>query len=371
MGRAVSQILPQFASLFSKEQAERIYKAPMFSGSRHPTWLPLFGEEQSLHGGDYRLDQSVVLIRNWDDGAKWLKEKTEKLLDLKGVNNASAAMAEIRAFGGLIESGFKVEPVEETDKPTPDFVATTRDQTVAFEVAAKHQDKEQDKLREGIYNAMHGNGPVPPSVEHSVYQNRHGSIKISVSEHHPGGKPNPEKPNDSAQTNFISRVCAIKGCEKQIPNDKASVLIIDFNDFGRPMAPLTLIDQTEPAIACLYGFTSGALWYAFYGWKEAPVFEGDMRFKMEHDGRFRLKGKQSSKLSAALIVLPEHVVCFENPSAAFPLTESTRLCLTRFPRFDLKHSVLDWYQGDVEQQLKLDRRMITALDAKFDDIRWR
>ncbi len=366
----VNQRLPGFASLFSSDQARRIDRAPMFSGHRHPTWVPLFGEEQSLHAGHYRLEQSVRLIADQKDGTKWLAAKTAKLLDLDDVNNASAAMAEIRAFGGLIEAGFDVKPEVETDKPTPDFTATAEDQRVAFEVAAKHQDHEQDELQGRILDAMRGNGPVPTGVEHSVHQGRRVSVSMFVSEHQPGGRPDPKKPNDSVQTNLISRVCAIKGSERQIPDDKSAVLVVDFNDFGGPLAPHTLIDQTAAVIAGHHGFTSGALWYAFYGWKGAPVFEGSKRIRMEHDGRFRMRGEHSSKLSAALIVLPEHVVCFENPEAAFPLAEGTRLRLARFPWFDLKHSVLQWQRGDVEQQLELDRRMIATLDARFDDIRW-
>ena len=332
--------------------------------------MPLFGEVHALHAGHYRLDESVRLISNREDGGGWLAAKTAKLLDVDDVNNGSAAMAEIRAFGGLIEAGFDVNPVVETEKPTPDFIATTEDQTVAFEVAAKHQDREQDELQGQIHDAMRGNGLVPEGVEHNVDRGRRGSIKMFVSVHQPGGKPNVEKPNDSVQTNLISRVCAIKGRERQIPADKAAVLVVDFNDFGGPLTPHTLVDQAVPAISGRGGFTSGALWCAFYGWKGAPVFEGDERVRMEHDGRFRLAGEQRSKLSAALIVLPEHVVCFENPGAAFPLAESTRLRLARFPWFDLKLSVLEWRQGDVQKQLELHVGMIGRLDARFDDVRW-
>lgn len=369
-GWPLSQRLPGIASLFSSEQARRIDEAPMFSGHRHPTWVPLFGEEQSLHAGHYRLEQSVRLIADRKDGARWLSAKTEKLLDLDDVNNASAAMAEIRAFGGLIEAGFEVNPEVETDKPTPDFFATSEGETVAFEVFAKHQDHEQDELQGRIHDAMRGDGPVPAGVEQSVHRGRCVSIRTLVSEHQPGGRPDPKKPNDSVQTNLISRVCAIKGRERQIPEDKAAVLVVDFNDFGGPLAPHTLVDQTEAVIKGHHGVTSGALWYAFYGWKGAPVFEGTKRVRMEHDGRFRMGGERSSKLSAVLIVLPKHVVCFENPGAVFPLAEGTRLCLVRFPWFDLKHSVLEWQRGDVERQLELSGQMIARLDARFDDIRW-
>ena len=342
----------------------------MFFGRRHPIWVPLFGEEVSLHAGHCRLERSVGLIANREDGAQWLAGKTAKLLDEEDVNNASAAMAEIRAFGGLIEAGFDVRPIAETEEPTPDFVATARDQAVAVEVAAKHQDREQDSLQGRIHDAAHGTGPVPEGVEHSVHHDRHGSFEFFVSVQQPGGKPDPAKPDDSVQANLVSRVCAIKGDERQIPDDMAAVLVVDFIDFGVPLAPFTLIDQTAPVIRGAMGFTSGALWHAFYGWKGAPLFECDRCVRMGHDGRFRLEGKRKSKLSAVLVVLPEHVVCFENPTAAFPLAENTRLRICRFPRFNLTRSVLEWRQGDVKKQLDLHSRMIARLEANFSLIRW-
>ena len=366
----MSRGLPAFAALFSDEQKRRICEAPMFSGQRHPAWVPLFGEGRSLHAGHYRLEQSVKLIAVHPDGVSWLKAKAAKLLDQKDVNNASAAIAEIRAFGGLIEADFDVQPLPETDETTPDFIAKTAHQAVAVEVAAKLQDHRQDDLQGMIHDAMRGDGPVPEGVGHSVHGRRGGSIQMFVSAHQPGGSPDPSKPDDSVQANLISRVCGIKGKEHQIPEDMAAVLVVDFNDFGNSLTPFTLIDQTAPAIAGSDGFTSGALWYAFFGWKGAPVLERDERVKMGHDGRFRIRGDRKSRLSAALLVMPEHVVCFEHPMAAFPLAEDTRLRIARFPRFDLKQSVLEWTPGAVERRVDLDVEMIARLDARFEDIRW-
>ena len=238
VGRGVGRMsrgLPAFAALFSDEQRRRICEAPMFSGQRHPLWVPLFGEETSLHAGHYRLEQSVKLIAVQPDGLSWLKAMAAKLLDQRDVNNASAAMAEIRAFGGLIEAGFDVQPLPETDETTPDFIAKTAHQAVAVEVAAKLQDHRQDDLQGSIYDAMRGDGPVPEGVGHSVHR-RHGrSIQMFVSAHQPGGSPDPSKPHDSVQANLISRVCGIKGKEHQIPEDMAAVLVVDFNDFGTPL----------------------------------------------------------------------------------------------------------------------------------------
>ena len=350
--------LPAFAALFSDEQKRRICEAPMFSGHRHPVWVPLFGEGRALHAGHYRLEQSAKLSADHADGVSWLKAKAKTLLDQKDVTNASAAIAEIRAFGGLIEAGFDVEPLPEADETTPDFIAKTEHQAVVVEVAAKLQDHKQDELHGRIHDATHGKGPVPKGVGHSVHRGRGGTIQMFQSVHQPGGSPDPSKPHDSVQANLISRVCGIKGKEHQIPEDMAAVLVVDFNDFGVPLTPFTLIDQTAPVIAGREGFTSGALWYAFFGWKGAPVFGGDERVKMGHDGRFRMCGDRKSRLSAALLVMPRQVVCFEHPTATFPLAEDTRLRIARFPWFDLKHSVLEWTPSAAERRVDLDVEMI-------------
>ena len=365
------QPLPSFSALFSVEERQGIYGAPMFRGRRHPIWVPLFGEDQSIHAGHRRLEQSVRRIISVDQGKTWLEGKKTRLLDRDEVNNASAAMAEIRVFGGLLEAGFDVKPVAETDEPTPDFVGTAGDQQVAFEVASKLQDRAQDELQEQIHDAIRGKAPVPEGVGFCVHRGERNVVTMFESVQHPFGRPNPAKPNDSVQTNAISRVCRIKDDERQIPDDGAAVLVVDFNDFGSPLAPHSLVDQTVPMIAGVDGFTSGALWYAFYGWKCAPVFEGRRRVNMEHNGRFRRSGEGKSKLSAALLVMPKHVVCFENAGAKFPLTEDTRLRIARFPWFDLKHSVLEWEPGDVGHQVELHSRMIRRLKARFNDIRWR
>lgn len=362
---------PAFARLFSKEQLNEIEVAQLPNGRRHPIWLPLFGEGRSLHRGHYRLEQSVILITEHSGGSEWLKRKVPSLMDLESVNNSTAAMAEIRAFGGLIEAGFDVEPLQETDENTPDFVAKDGSQDTAVEVAAKHQDKRMDDLEKCIHDARQGKRPMPDGVEHSVHHGHRGRIDMTVWCHQPAGAPDPSKPNDSVQTNLISRVCSIKGDEHQISEDKSAILIVDFNDFGGPLAPHTMIDQTEPLIAGNYGYVTGALWYAFYGWKGAPVFENDRKLTMEHEGRFRMDGSSKSKFSATLLVMPEYVVCFEHLSASLPLADSTRLHITKYPRLDLKHSVFDWTPGTVASQIELDQRMISLFEANYSDLRWK
>ena len=79
---------------------------------------------------------------------------------------------------------------------------------------------------------MHGSGDLPDGVEPHIDHGELVNIKMDVSPHQPGGAPDREKPNDSVQTNFISKVCGIKGLVSQILSDRPAVLIVDFNDFA-------------------------------------------------------------------------------------------------------------------------------------------
>lgn len=107
----------------------------------------------------------------------------------------------------------------------------------------------------------------------------------------------------------------MKGDESQINPDQPCILIADFTHFGGP-AVSKLIDphQTTPLIRGHKGLCSGAMWHGVYGWKRAPVFEEILiePKRMGHDGRFRLTGKNLSRLSAVLFVFHKGVVLLEN-----------------------------------------------------------
>ena len=361
--------LKYFPKLFTPSQLEEIKESPKYFGNRHPTWFPLFAEQ--LRTTDYRLDSAVASICDQPNGMIWLKDKIPKLLDQKAVNNASASMAEIRAYGGLLESGFTVCPVKEGETATPDFYIDLCGERTAIEVAAKHQDEEQDQLQDAIEKAMHTKGEeLPQDVEHYVRHSENCTIKMVISTHQPGGKPDPCKRNDSVQRNMISRLCGIKGKEKQIPSGLPSVMIIDFTNFGGPYFSNFLSEQTAPIISGHQGLTSGAIWYAMYGWKNAPVFEeGSHRpLRMSHQGRFRQSKEKKSKLSGVLIILPENAVLLENPWAMHRLTDKTRLAFCRYPWFDLTRSICDWQVGDAEHLVALQQRMIEVFYQRFDEM---
>ncbi len=126
------------------------------------------------------------------------------------------------------------------------------------------------------------------------------------------------------------------------------------------------LEQAAPLISGRDGLTSGALWYAFYGWRGAPIFEEDFFPRdrvvpMGHDGRFRMMGKKKSKLSGVILVLPDGLILLENPWTAHPLPDRARRFFERLPWFDLGRSVCDWSPGDALTQADLGRRQIESM----------
>ncbi|TGR23139.1 MULTISPECIES: hypothetical protein [unclassified Mesorhizobium] len=191
-------------------------------------------------------------------------------------------------------------------------------------------------------------------------------IDFTVSEVHPFGAPDPGKPSDTTQTTAFSKICSIKAKETQIAEGKPSILWIDFRDLGK-WADVLKEEQGSPLISGHHGtLCSGAIWYGFYGWKDAPVFDdhiggGQSITPMAHFGRFSREAQKVSRYSAAILCLGEASILFENPAAAAPLSGEQRAALTRLPWFNLEHSVADWQRGDIDGAYALARTMIEAL----------
>jgi hypothetical protein len=281
------------------------------------------------------------------------------------ISSASSSLAEIRSYGGLLECGFSVIPIPRRDDSTPDFCIDAGGGQITVEVFAKHQDNEQDRLLDAVHSK---DGVLPDGVERRTQTAGNRTITTTIVELTPAGKPNPTKPHDSVQANMISRVCAIKQNEKQIPDDRPALLVMDFAHFGGPVAAKFLKSgQAAPVESGHHGITCGSIWYAMYGWKGAPIFEEGSRklVRMGHDGRFRLDGKKKTKLSAVLVVMSESAVLLENPWATHRLSDLARLTLCQFPWFEIARSIADWHSGDADQQVTIHRRMIETLDQHY------
>lgn len=343
--------------LLSAKELAAIRDAPRIATGRYPTWYPIFASEQ--RPVDHLSNQAVANIFGNGDEA-WLTGLTPRLCGIDDPAEASAALAELRAYGGLLEAGFKVTPVPVGPDPTPDFEVDAGDGSVVVEVFAKHSDEDETELWRSIQA-----GQTPPGVERHSAKIKGGELKTVVSEHHPGGVPDPLKPNDSVQANVISRICGAKKNEQQFPADRPSLVWIDLRSFGGWPEALTL-EQCVPLISGHSGLTSGALWYAFYGWKGAPIFEEDVPLherivSMGHDGRFRLQSPKKSKLSGAILALSEGLVLFENPWADNPLPHQALRFVERLPWFNLGHSICNWVKGDASVSVEAGRRVIESM----------
>lgn len=252
----------KFNDLFDQEQLEAIKNAPEFIGSKHPTWFPLYAEKKRAI--DYLVNSAVQKISQEKNGQSWLSDLNTSLTNQVDISNASSALAELRAYGGLLEAGFVITPIPRRDDSTPDFHIDAGDGKIIVEVFAKHQDKDQDDL----INAAHlRRENLPNGVERISRKFENGTITTTIIELNPAGSPDPDKEVDSIQANMISRVCAIKQKEIQIPEDHPSLLIMDFAHFGGPYGSLFLqAPQIAPIESGHNGITCGSIWYALYGW---------------------------------------------------------------------------------------------------------
>ena len=354
--------ITKFPDLFTPAESKALADAPLQpSGTRHPTWFPLHSHEPRVI--DMLVREAVPRIALEAGGEVWLRDLAPRLSDFADDRNASSSLAEIRAYGGLLEAGFNVAPIPRTSSATPDFTVDVGDGPVTVEVFSKHQDEVQDALMAAVHSP---DGEHELGIERSSATHGNRRVTTAVTVLTPGGHPDPDSKWDSVQANLISKVCGMKRDETQVDPEHPCVLIADFCHFGGPtMAKLLEPRQTAPVISGHRGLCSGAMWYGVYGWKGARVFEELLRdpLRMGHDGRFRLAGKKKSRLSAILFIFHGAAVLLENPWADKPLTPLTRLAFGRYPWFDLVHSVADWHPGDALALVELQRRRIEAFDV--------
>ncbi|OUC14999.1 MAG: hypothetical protein B0A82_09230 [Alkalinema sp. CACIAM 70d] len=346
------------SDLIPDTEKEIIADMPMQGDQRHPAWHPLFNKASSSTNTLTNKAVAQVALQGNDIG--WLNNLLPRCID-SNFEEAASALAELRAYGGLLSAGFKVTPIPVTSAPTADFQINAGDGEVVVEVFAKHQDEDQQKMLEDI-----AKGGTPEGVERNKYIKGGVQVETTTAVLQPGGKPDPNKANDSVQANMISRVCAAKGPEHQFAGDKPSILWIDFRSMGI-WPDVISPDQAAPLMSWNDGITSGALWYAFYGWRGAPIFEEDFVFseriyKMGHNGRYRLTGKSKSKLSGALISLPKATLLLENPWATHRLPEMCRRYCVQLPFFDLTRTIADWKAGDAERQIEVHKSAIDEIE---------
>jgi hypothetical protein len=179
----------------------------------------------------------------------------------------------------------------------------------------------------------------------------------------PFGAP---KPGQSVTRNAIQKLAQIKQKEEakqQFSDTAPSILWLDFQDEAWSL--IINSNDAVPVVSWHGGFYSKPLWYAFYGWKDAPVFQGETTERgahrpldvMRHDGRFR----QNTKIDAVVASFPNDTIILENPFSRKPVRPWFWSRLTLLPNFNFALSQLNWPQADLSQRIDAQKTRLEAL----------
>ncbi len=280
-------------------------------------------------------------------------------------SEASSVLAEVRAYGTLLESGLMVQPEPTVNGKSvrPDF-AVGGDNSVIVEVHAR-QLESSEKTRFIKEDAK----SQKRHCEFLALTNSTDWLSIRVTEHEvaPFGAnwldedSGPCKPGDSVLTNAVAKIVGTKGGEKQADPAKPFVLWLDFQD--PTVFPFGLDDvQFTPIWAHRGSVESGAVWMALYGRKGDQLVEmtGSSQHHirtLQHEGRFY----QTKRLSAIVFSTIESVVLMEHPDPDIPVPSSFRAAMLRTPKFRLDLSICEWQPSLVKQRTLIEREALNGV----------
>lgn len=205
--------ISKLTELLTTEERNNV-AASSGSDRPHPVDLLLTREDgTSQHA--VNVEQALKQVSYAD--MAWITKMKPRLIGTNFADSA-AALAELRAYGALLEAGYKVTPIAvNNQKPTPEFTISDGSNEAIVEVHAKQFDATTEKEVQQ-HRKTAAEEPKSPGV----------SIRTHVVQ--PFGKPKVGKPGDSTTTNAISRICAIKQKEHQFPDNIPAILWLDFQD---------------------------------------------------------------------------------------------------------------------------------------------
>ena len=354
----VNESLTPLFEVFTKADLESLRSAS--TKSRPHPLISLFGDPQKPSQVAYNTASVTrrILCRN----KAWLKQIRVRLLDQSDPTNSAAALAEIRAFGALLEAGFDAVPLPtKKGRPTADFRVSSTDTDVFIEVHCRQlSDETQKSIDEHT---------TQQDREFQKWREAHPEGGALIGPPHvvrPFGDP---KEGRTVTARAISALCQMKGDEKQFLDRSANVLWIDLQD-DHTFHGMFDENTASPIKSSNRKFTSGELWYALYGWKGAPIFENfpDVPLRkplgMEHDGRFS-RTDRPTLLSAIIATFPRATVLLEHPSPTTVLPDAFRNRAMLLPWAKLERSLCNFEPTLVKRMVEQQRRLILAVSKKF------
>ncbi len=330
-------------ALLTPEQLATI-KHLKWKDRRHPLQRLLFPQDRDEQ---FVYNTGVALNLIFERDERWILSKKRQLLSTENYNDASSVLGEVRAYGALLRCELTVKPGSAGVTSEPDFLVETE---VFVEVHAKQPEPDEalalERHHDERFRSIPGEG-----------------VSVRMHFHTPFGVP---KPGESVTRNAIQKLAQIKQKEeaKQQFSDLApSILWLDFQDEAWSL--IINASDAAPIVSWHRGFYSKPLWYAFYGWKGAPVFQGEMieagacrpLNKMRHDGRFR----QNTKIDAVIVSFPKDTIILENPFSRKPVQAWLWRKLTLLPDFNFELSHLNWPRADLSQRIETQKITLEAL----------
>lgn len=331
---------PVWNEIFTTEEISKIKDLPRHH-QRHPLQRIIFPK---TYGSDFQVATNTekALGSILRTNSQWVAKLKTRLLNLSDYSTSSAALGEIRAYGYLLDADINVFTIPTEKKPTPEFRCSIDNTDFLMEVHSKQ---------------MHGD----ESKALSSFNEKPSSGDIVVT---PFGKA---KQDEATTQNAISKLCSIKQREHQLSGHNPSIMWMDFQDetWDRVFLP----ENAFPIRSVKGEFNSGALWYAFYGWKTAPIYENhsfEIRNEqrpvlMGHEGRFRI----GSNIHTIIVAFPKHTIFFENPyiDKNINLLDNTKIWakLAKIKWFSVEYSWTKQFKGDLQKQIEIERSNILAL----------
>lgn len=280
---------------------------------------------------------------------KWLMSLKQRLLNVDDYSTSSGTLGEIRALGYLLQTGISVNPI---GKAGSDFWLSEGKEKAFVEVHSRQLNSDEREDLENFHNKILRNIDFNSQANQRVYVMEHGTVPL--------GRP---KIGENITENAISKLASIKGKEHQMSSDETSILWLDFQDETWDL--LDTINRVLPLTTHNNAFYSGELWYAFYGWIDAPIYEAfrwDMVndvVKMRHQGRFR----QETKLDAVVVSFSRDTIILENPYSRKPIKPWLWKRLVLLPRFNFEMSYTNWPAVNLRQRIELEKEKLIGLSS--------
>ncbi|HKO98132.1 MAG TPA: hypothetical protein VJU86_14135 [Pyrinomonadaceae bacterium] len=328
-------------SLFTSAELSFL-KAVRRKDRRHP-WRRLFFPNEEDTAFIDNTSQALGLIFERDKG--WIERKKRQLRSVESFEAASSLLGEIRAYGSLLSVGLETRSGKVGSKSEPDFLVENH---VFVEVHTKQSEPNEacalDRFNQG--------SKLTTSDSTGIHANS------------PFGAPNRD---DSVTRIAIQKLAQIKQKEEEVKNQfsalNPSILWLDFQD--ETWNGIIDASFAKPLTVWNEEYYSGPLWYAFYGWTGAPVFQGETKLqrprrtvtRMEHDGRFR----RGTKIDAVVASLPRDTIILENPSSQQPIQSWIGDKLGSLPNFNSDYSFVDWPNGNLSARVASQKASLEAL----------